>query len=142
MLTDLNFDWNQPHSLNGTMEATGRAAIRQALRTAFARQLPVLGVQGLEALALAQNYRKYLLYPPESLAARSATRAHCFSPWQTLPVDVAGHVSVCDCNPERMIGNLKEMPFGEIWNGPAMGAWRRRMLSAAPPEACRACPRL
>jgi MoaA/NifB/PqqE/SkfB family radical SAM enzyme/alpha-beta hydrolase superfamily lysophospholipase len=141
MLTDLNFGWNQPHSLNRTLEATGRAAIRQALRTAFARQLPVLGIQGLEALALPRHYRKYLLYPPERLAARSQARVHCLSPWQTLPVDVAGNVSVCDCHPQSIIGNLKAMPFGQIWNGPAMGAWRRQMLSASPPEACLVCPR-
>jgi MoaA/NifB/PqqE/SkfB family radical SAM enzyme/alpha-beta hydrolase superfamily lysophospholipase len=141
MLSDLNFHWNQSHSVHHTLDAAGRGAIRQALRTAFARQLPVLGLQGLEAFALAQHYRKYLLYPPERLAARSPIRTHCVSPWQTLPVDVAGHVSVCDCTPDHVVGNLCDMPFCEIWNGPRMRAWRRQMLSATPPEACRACPR-
>ena len=141
MLSDLNFDWNQPHSVHHTLDAAGRSAIRQALRTAFARQLPVLGVQGLETLALAQHYREHLLYPPERLGARSPIRAHCLSPWQTLAVDVAGQVSVCDCTPDQVVGNLCDLPFGAIWNGPRMRAWRQQMLSATPPEACRACPR-
>jgi MoaA/NifB/PqqE/SkfB family radical SAM enzyme/alpha-beta hydrolase superfamily lysophospholipase len=141
MLTDINFPWNQPHSTAKTLDAAGRGAIRQALRTAFARQLPVLGIQGLEGLALAERYREFLLYPPERLGARSPVRTHCLSPWQTLPVDVAGRVSVCDCNPALNTGDLGAMPFSEIWNGSPMQAWRRDMLSAEPPEACRACPR-
>lgn len=141
MLTDLNFDWNQPHSLDQTLDSAVRTAIRQALRAAFARKLPVLAVQGLEQFALARRYRDFLLYPPERLAVRSPARIHCLSPWQTLPVDVTGHASVCDCHPAAVLGNLHDTPLGEIWNGPRMQAWRRQMLSATPPEACRACPR-
>ncbi len=141
MLTDLNFDWNQRQSLNQTLDPAARTAIRQALRTAFARRLPVLGVHGLEALAMSRHFREFLLYPPERLAARSPARTHCRSPWQTLPVDVAGHASVCDCHPAALLGNLQDVPLGEIWNGRRMQAWRRQMLSATPPEACRGCPR-
>ncbi|MBI4618918.1 MAG: SPASM domain-containing protein [Desulfobacterales bacterium] len=58
-----------------------------------------------------------------------------------MPVDVDGNVTICDCQPNRPIGNLLNRPLWEIWNGNAMVEHRRRMLSSDPPESCRGCPR-
>lgn len=141
MLTDLNFDWNQTRAL-----AAGRApgvdhVVRQALRLVFSRQLPVLSVHGLEEFALDRRYRHFLLYPPSRLNRRNPVHAACLSPWQTMPIDVAGNVTRCDCQPQMEIGNLCRQPYSEIWNGAAMQDWRERMISDTPPAACRCCPR-
>lgn len=141
MLTDLNFHWNQPRALAGGTDSGTVAVIRQALRIAFSRQLPVLGVHGLEEFALDRRHRHFLLHPASQLARRNTRHAACLSPWQTLPVDVAGNVTRCDCQPQTAIGNLRRHSFSDIWNGAAMQDWRRRIISNSPPEACRCCPR-
>jgi MoaA/NifB/PqqE/SkfB family radical SAM enzyme/pimeloyl-ACP methyl ester carboxylesterase len=143
MLTDLNFDWNRSRALAAAQDAGAgyTQTIRQALRTAFSRSLPVLGVHGLEEFALDRRYRQFLLHPPALLMRRNLVHSACLSPWQTMPVDVAGNVTRCDCQPRAGIGNLRHQPFSEIWNGAAMQAWRRQMISGAPPAACQCCPR-
>jgi radical SAM protein with 4Fe4S-binding SPASM domain len=75
------------------------------------------------------------------LNRRNPLHAACLSPWQTMPIDVAGTVTPCDCQPQAGIGNLRHQPFSEIWNGAAMQDFRRRMISDTPPTACRSCPR-
>jgi radical SAM protein with 4Fe4S-binding SPASM domain len=141
MLTDLNFHWNQARALASDQGSGIDVTIRQALRVAFARQLPVLSVHGLEEFALARRYRHFLLHPPSRLTRRNTVHAACLSPWQTMPIDVAGNVTRCDCQPQAEIGNLGRQPLSEIWNGAAMQNWRRRMISDTPPAACRCCPR-
>ncbi|MDR2451054.1 MAG: alpha/beta fold hydrolase [Candidatus Accumulibacter sp.] len=141
MLTDLNFKANLEHSLwknrNGAIEAMVRAAISRA----FTKNLPVLSVGGLEEFGLTDRYRDFLLIPPGRLYQRSARRAHCLSPWQTIPIGVDGTVSCCDCQPEFVVGRLWHDPFSRIWNGEAIKRHRAEMLGPDPPEACRICPR-
>ena len=141
MLTDLNFDWNSPRSLAKAQNPAFEQTVRQAVRVAFARQLPVLHVHGLEEFALARRYRHFLLHPPAQLNRRNPLHAACLSPWQTMPIDVAGTVTPCDCQPQAGIGNLRHQPFSEIWNGAAMQDFRGQMISDTPPSACRGCPR-
>jgi radical SAM protein with 4Fe4S-binding SPASM domain len=81
------------------------------------------------------------MIPPAQLYQRSATHTWCFSPWQTMPVDVEGNVTLCDCQPDYVIGNLFQSPFSEIWNGENFQRYRAAMLSQKPPEACKICPR-
>jgi radical SAM protein with 4Fe4S-binding SPASM domain len=141
MLTDLNFDWNQSRALANGQDPGIELTIRRALRVAFARQMPVLSVQGLEEFALARRYRDFLLHPPSRLTRRHPVHSACLSPWQTVPIDVAGNVTRCDCQPQAEIGNLRRQPLADIWNGAAMQDWRSRMISDTPPAACRCCPR-
>ncbi len=141
MMTDLNFEQNRQETLwqgggPGTAEAVRNAAAR-----AFAKKLPVLSVHGLEEFGLASRYDRFLLIPPDSLCQRSAKRTWCGSPWQTIPVNVRGEVTLCDCQPDAVIGDLLSLPFDAIWNGDAMRDYRRRMLSDAPPGKCLLCPR-
>jgi radical SAM protein with 4Fe4S-binding SPASM domain len=82
-----------------------------------------------------------VLIPASQLHTRSQRRTYCFSPWQTIPVDVAGNVTLCDCQPDQVAGNLLREPLSDIWNGKIMREHRARMLSDNPPEACRVCPR-
>lgn len=141
MLSDLNFSENLPHTLWKNAGDPVRDAVDRAVRKAFSLRLPVLSVSGLEELGLAARFEKHLLIPPARLYQRSERRRHCLSPWQTLPVAVDGAVTVCDCQPEREIGNLFDRPLGEIWNGAAMSGHRARMLGDEPPGPCVICPR-
>jgi len=90
---------------------------------------------------LTRRYADFLLTAPASLQSRSKSHRWCLSPWQTLPVDVDGNVTICDCRPQAMLGNLLEEPFTGIWNGTAMQTHRRLMRSQTPPADCLACPR-
>jgi MoaA/NifB/PqqE/SkfB family radical SAM enzyme len=141
MMTDLNFAENRERTLWRGGDKEAGAQLRRAVSRAFRRKLPVLSVHGLEEFGLASRYERYLLLPPDSLFQRTARRAWCGSPWQTIPVNVRGEATVCDCQPDAVVGNLFKMPFEDIWNGAAMTEYRTRVLSDDPPAACRLCPR-
>jgi len=141
MVSDLNFPSNQARSLHHTQSPEQRGTIRRALKRAVARRLPVLSVHGLEEFALDRQYLDYLLLRGENIAARATRHTHCLSPWQSIPVNVDGNLTLCDCQPEAVIGNIHHDGVGAWWNGPAMIRHRDRMLSDNPPEACLACPR-
>lgn len=141
MLTDLNFPQNVADTLwKGTDESI-MATIQKAVSYAFSKGLPVLSVHALEEFGLVDRYKDFLLLPPSQLYRRSSQRTWCFSPWQTVPVDVNGNITVCDCQPEHIAGNLFRQPFSDIWNGEVMTEFRRHMLSETPPENCTICPR-
>jgi MoaA/NifB/PqqE/SkfB family radical SAM enzyme/pimeloyl-ACP methyl ester carboxylesterase len=141
MLTDLNFRENLGQTLwkNDSPETAGQ--VRTAVATAFKKNLPVLSVHGLEEFGLWRRYEKFLLLPPDKLAQRSERRSWCCSPWQTIPVNVRGEVTFCDCQPNVSVGSLLKKPLPEIWNGDVFARLRERMLGNDPPEACRICPR-
>lgn len=141
MLSDLNFPENEARSLYRGLSREGAARLDRVLRQALLSGLPVLSVLGLEELSLPERFREFLLLRGARLSERRSRHAHCCSPWQTLPVGPDGEVTLCDCQPRVRLGNVLEEPFSAIWNGPAMRAHRRRMRSADPPPACRACPR-
>lgn len=141
MLTDLNFAQNRMSAVCENKDEDIAATVRKALASAFSKKLPVLSVRGLEELGMAERYKKFLLLPPSELYRRSIKHTWCYSPWQTVPVDVEGNITICDCQPDKQIGNILTQPFSEIWNGEAMMEHRRQMLCDAPPEACGICPR-
>ncbi|HNB42580.1 MAG TPA: radical SAM protein [Burkholderiaceae bacterium] len=141
MVSDLNFVANQARTLHRTLTPDQVKGLRLTLRHAAARRLPVLSVHGLEEIALPARHLDYLLLRGEPIGERSQHHRHCASPWQTVPVNVDGRASVCDCQPEAVIGNVADQPLAGWWNGPAMVDQRRRMMSDQPPEACLVCPR-
>jgi MoaA/NifB/PqqE/SkfB family radical SAM enzyme len=141
MLSDLNFAANQGESVWKRWCTGYGQSIGQALKTAFGHGLPVLSVRGVETLGLAARYHDYLLTSPVELGRRSPSHRWCQSPWQSLPVDVGGNVTLCDCQPAAVVGNLARDGLSDIWNGRAMQAHRRKMRSKSPPEVCRICPR-
>jgi MoaA/NifB/PqqE/SkfB family radical SAM enzyme/esterase/lipase len=141
MLTDLNFRQNTKYTLWKNVDDNISRTVRSAAVHAFSKKLPLLSVHGLEEFGLARRYRDFLLLPPDKLYNRSPNHTYCFSPWQTVPVDVHGNVTVCDCQPENVAGNLLTEPFSGIWNGKKMSGYRRRMLGDNPPGTCRICPR-
>lgn len=141
MLTDLNYRQNANRTLWNHVDDELARTVRRAVAYAIARRLPVLSVRGLEGFGLAKLYEDFVLIPASQIHTRSPRRTYCFSPWQTMPVDVAGNVTLCDCQPDQMAGNLFREPFTDIWNGGIMREHRRMMLSENLPEACRVCPR-
>ncbi len=141
MVTDLNFGSNQALSVNHAFSPEHARTVRRAMKRAVARRLPVLSVWGLEEFALDVRYMDYLLLRGEQLAHRSERRSHCASPWQSLPVRVDGNLTLCDCQPDAVIGNIHHAPLTAWWNGPAMREHRQHMLGDNPPAACRICPR-
>jgi MoaA/NifB/PqqE/SkfB family radical SAM enzyme/alpha-beta hydrolase superfamily lysophospholipase len=141
MLSDLNFPANQTRALHATLSREQAAALRQTLRQALARGLPVLSVWGLEEYALERRYLDFLLLDGRQAAQRGRQHRHCSSPWQSIPVNVDGQVTVCDCQPRAVLGNLFSDPLPAWWNGPAMRTQRQRMLGDNPPADCLSCPR-
>lgn len=141
MLTDLNFKANLDHTLWKNMSGNIEEDIRKAISYAFSKNLPVLSVHGLEEFGLEKRYHDFLLIPPGQLYQRSNHHAWCLSPWQTVPIDVEGNITLCDCQPDFIIGNLFQNSFSDIWNGEVIQKYRTAMLSNDPPEACRICPR-
>lgn len=141
MVTDLNFIANQSRSVHSVFSPEHAKTFRKAVKRAVARRLPVLSVWGLEEFALDVRYMDYLLLRGDQLAQRLERRSHCASPWQSIPVRVDGDLTLCDCQPGAVIGNIHRDPLSAWWNGPAMVEHRQRMLGENPPEACRICPR-
>jgi len=141
MLSDLNFPANRSHTVWKNVDENTRTVLHRAVRKAFSLRLPVLSVTGLEEFAPAARYREHLLIPPARLYLRQKERRFCLSPWQTLPVDVDGTATLCDCQPGDPVGNVLDQPFGDLWNGSRIREHRRRMLEPLPGGACAACPR-
>ena len=141
MLSDLNFAHNVDDSLWKNMNEGIATSVRETVAYAFSKKVPVLSVHGLEEFGMVSRYKEHLLFPPSQLYQRSDTHRWCFSPWQTVPIDVRGNMTVCDCQPEKIVGNLVEEPFSTIWEGELMKEHRTRMISPDPPENCKICPR-
>lgn len=141
MMTDLNFRENSACSVHANAEKEILVSFRKAVSRAFALNLPVLGISGLEDFGISHRYRNHLLVPPERIMDRSKKRRNCVSPWQTIAVDVNGDVALCDCQPDKRIGNILKMPFSRIWNGERIREHRREMLGIEPPQNCLCCPR-
>ncbi|MFZ0428011.1 MAG: radical SAM protein [Acidobacteriota bacterium] len=78
-------------------------------------------------------------YAPEDLA-REGLRKGCGLPWADVVIGFNGDVHPC-CVSSRVLGNVLETPFQEIWHGAPYQEFRRRLKSTAPPEECRSCRR-
>ncbi len=90
------------------------------------------------ALAAELGIRLEIQGPFNAVPAR-AGRGPCPEPWRSAVVLGNGDVMAC-CVPGTRIGNLRETPMEELWNGPAYQAFRLAVNSAEPPAACRTCP--
>jgi len=141
MVSDLNFENSVPYSLWQNIDGKMQQSIGKAIAHGFKNNLPVLSVRGLEEFGISRRYREFLLLPPGQLWNRSKTHTFCYSPWQTIPVGVNGDVTICDCQPEMVIGNLFQNPLSDIWQGYTIKRHRSLMRSDHPPDACRICPR-
>jgi len=60
----------------------------------------------------------------------------CAFPWHNLLIDTDGDARPC-CWADVSWGNLNELPFEEIWNGPTARAMRAAFIRNAIPPSCR-----
>ncbi|MGE0058242.1 MAG: radical SAM/SPASM domain-containing protein [Dehalococcoidia bacterium] len=74
------------------------------------------------------------------------TYRECRRPWTLMYVTSNGNVLPCCITPfttvpygDIVLGNVFQESLEDIWNGPRYQDWRRRMLGAEPPEACKGC---
>ena len=70
----------------------------------------------------------------------------CMRPWTTAYITANGNALPCCIAPfatadyeSLKLGNVFEQPFGDLWNAERYQAWRERLLSDRPPEACAGC---
>ncbi len=67
----------------------------------------------------------------------------CPFPFYTMVINANGDVTVCcvDWNKKTCVGNVRETPLVEIWNGPAMREFRRMHIEnrRQENESCRNC---
>jgi MoaA/NifB/PqqE/SkfB family radical SAM enzyme len=93
-----------------------------------------------ELIARATAKNVYIGIPlPFPTRAPRRGHARCSYPWSTAVVLGNGDVMGC-CVPGTKVGNLNGSSLEEVWNGPAMGEFRRRVNSDAPPQPCTVCP--
>jgi radical SAM protein with 4Fe4S-binding SPASM domain len=141
MITDLNFKRNVSETLWQNAAEKISTSIREGLRYACSKKLPVLSVHGLEEFGLWKRYRDYLLFSPDKVFQRSLKCEWCRSPWKTIAVDIDGNAAVCDCQPESQIGNILREPFSKIWNGKKNDGLPPANAQQHPPAMCSICPR-
>ncbi|MCC7209015.1 MAG: radical SAM protein [Anaerolineae bacterium] len=88
--------------------------------------------------------------PLNSLSASRMPDPHpwkaCMRPWTTAYITANGNALPCCISPfatkdyaSLQLGNVFERPFDDIWNDERYRAWRERLLSDGPHEACAGC---
>jgi radical SAM protein with 4Fe4S-binding SPASM domain len=77
---------------------------------------------------------------PDSSIERLGLQKGCQVPWQDSFVAHNGDVHPCCVSP-RVLGNVKEKTFEEIWNGEKYRAFRKNLKSCKTNEECRKCRR-
>jgi radical SAM protein with 4Fe4S-binding SPASM domain len=78
-------------------------------------------------------------YTPEQTAALGF-RKGCGVPWMDTVIGYNGDVHPC-CVSARVLGNVFQQPFEDIWTGPAYRAFRAALKSTKPFPECRDCRR-
>jgi radical SAM protein with 4Fe4S-binding SPASM domain len=77
---------------------------------------------------------------PENVGPSETIRVKdCRDPWEFMFVNVHGDIRVC-CISHRIMGNINHDTVENIWENPSYQEFRRRMLTAEPPEECQTCP--
>jgi radical SAM protein with 4Fe4S-binding SPASM domain len=73
-----------------------------------------------------------------------AASTDCFEPWETMMLSISGDVYPC-CEMAsggyRVMGNVNDHSFMDVWNGDAYRSLRATVNSETPPDFCAKCPR-
>jgi MoaA/NifB/PqqE/SkfB family radical SAM enzyme len=84
----------------------------------------------LDPLGLSGNVDEILLR--YGLGREAWRKLPCYIGWIHARIRVDGRVQPCGrCDAGMVLGNVKERPFPEVWNGPALRAFRRKTLTSA-----------
>lgn len=88
----------------------------------------------------ARAWHVTLVIPPP-VRRRTTRRTHrpCPTPWESMVVLGNGDLMAC-CVPGTTVGSLRTDSLEGVWNGENMQAFRKRVNSDDPPDACRVCP--
>ncbi|MDJ0973621.1 MAG: radical SAM protein [Planctomycetota bacterium] len=76
------------------------------------------------------------------LLTKGTRRTRCREPWRSGPVVLQdGRVTVCcvDHDGALSIGHVGDAPVRDLWNGPAMRAFRRAHVTGQLPPICASC---
>ena len=65
----------------------------------------------------------------------------CYDPWRNYWVTWEGNVRPC-CQTDRIMGNVNDASFLDIWNGPAYRLFREKLSSGDYPKECLGCRNL
>jgi len=65
-------------------------------------------------------------------------RKDCDVPWKESVITTTGDVLIC-CSAMKPVGNILNNSFEEIWLSDNYMAFRKKLLSDAPPDMCKAC---
>lgn len=84
-------------------------------------EIPVSLVSGMSKLKISNNY-------------------YCKDPWEFVKLDSSGNVGTCDYS-NRVIGNIYQKSFKDIWNSKDMQFIRKTVNTNDPPEDCKVCPK-
>lgn len=60
----------------------------------------------------------------------------CHLPWTCTIIDQDGAVALCCYTADTSVGDLKDTPFEQIWNGATMRDARRSFLNGEFPPIC------
>jgi radical SAM protein with 4Fe4S-binding SPASM domain len=77
----------------------------------------------------------------ENTTPNSAPASVCLEPWRIAIVYWNGDVSPC-CYTDRVMGNLRQHSFREIWNNTEYRSFRRNIKKGTLPKECTNCRRL
>lgn len=93
--------------------------------------------------------RQFRQYPPLTLGATPDVHFHrprevhggvsCLAPWVRAQVSPAGRLVICEDVPDLEVGDLRQEPLRQIWNGPLLRSFRRVLLDRGVLPACTRC---
>lgn len=75
---------------------------------------------------------------PSPAPSDRETYMNCDDPWKFAFVSCAGRIQPC-CGTDRVMGDLTEVSFPQIWHGEEYVKFRTELLSGHPPPECRKC---
>ena len=73
-------------------------------------------------------------------ASDQIVSAHCLEPWTGLSIVSSGHVSPCCFFWDEQADSIRDKGLREVWLGPYLTEFRKRMLDGRVREECVHCP--
>jgi MoaA/NifB/PqqE/SkfB family radical SAM enzyme len=77
-------------------------------------------------------------HPDHDHPEPAESRSLCALPWTTIYVSVTGLVRTC-CYSSRVMGDLQEHAFGDIWKGGEFTQYRDQLMRGGCPTECVTC---
>lgn len=144
-----DFGQSQNLPLKGFAEYEGRQDVRDAFeqtrRLAFEKHITIVYNDPqrlnweIKSEPAESHFRFRTDYQVEELVALNL-RKPCGVPWRHVVIAHDGDVHPC-CASTRVLGNINQQPFEQIWWGSTYTEFREQLLSNIPPFECQHCRR-